>query len=231
MSVYQTMIRADQDSRELLRITPEQALYLPVWHCVASWIAGGARAPSFIGQTYPFPPVNGGPWAEHHMRLLEEEVGPSPETLPKTYKRTGSSASTNDANSTPTAPTAPTAKTDETPPVTHPAKGEQSPPVPAQDPAAPAPDPPRAKAAKPPAGKASTPAPARAPAAPAPDPPRGKPPRRPAGKASTPAPGGAPERPDTAASSERPGGEREHVQRLLREGGGLPEVRSGACRG
>lgn len=198
MSVYQTMIRADQDSRELLRITPEQALYLPVWHCVASWIAGGARAPSFIGQTYPFPRVNGGPWAEHHMRLLEEEVGPYPETLPKTYKRTGSSASTNDANSTPTAPTAPTG---ERPPVTHPAKGEQSPPVPAQDPAAPAPDPPRAKAAKPPAGKASTPA-----------------------------PGGAPERPDTAASSERPGVEREHVQPLIREAGDLPEVKRSPVR-
>ncbi|MGO9763104.1 MAG: replication-relaxation family protein [Solirubrobacteraceae bacterium] len=198
MSVYQTMIRADQDSRELLRITPEQALYLPVWHCVASWIAGGARAPSFIGQTYPFPRVNGGPWAEHHMRLLEEEVGPYPETLPKTYKRTGSSASTNDANSTPTAPTAPTG---ERPPVTHPAKGEQSPPVLAQDPAAPAPAPPRAKAAKPPAGKAITPA-----------------------------PGGAPKRPDTAASSERPDVEREHVQPLIREAGELPEVKRSPVR-
>ncbi len=102
MSVYQTMIRADQDSRELLRITPEQALYLPVWHCVASWIASGARAPSFIGQTYPFPKVNGGPWAQHHMRLLEQEVGPYPETLPKTYRRTGSSAQTERHNSDPT---------------------------------------------------------------------------------------------------------------------------------
>jgi hypothetical protein len=91
MSVYQTMIRADPDSRALLRITPEQALYLPVWNCIASWIAQGARAPSFIGRTYPFPKIRGGPWATHHLQLLEEKVGPYPETLPKTYKRTGSS--------------------------------------------------------------------------------------------------------------------------------------------
>ena len=91
MSVYQTMIRADLDSRELMGITPEQSLYLPVWHCLASLIAAGARAARFFGQTYPFEKLRGGPWAEHHMRLLEEAVGPYPEQLPKTYKRTGSS--------------------------------------------------------------------------------------------------------------------------------------------
>ena len=91
MSVYQTMIRSDQASRELLRITPEQALYLPVWHCLASWIADGRRALSFIGQTYAFPKLRDGPWARHHLGLLQDKVGPYPEVLPKTYRRSGSS--------------------------------------------------------------------------------------------------------------------------------------------
>ena len=39
-----------------MRVTPEQALNLPDHFCLASWIAGGARSASFIGQTYPFPP-------------------------------------------------------------------------------------------------------------------------------------------------------------------------------
>jgi hypothetical protein len=91
MSVYQTMIRADLESRELLGATPEQSLYLKVWHCLASWIASGARAQRFFGQTYPFVKLRDGPWAQHHMRLLEEIVGPYPETLPKTYWRERSS--------------------------------------------------------------------------------------------------------------------------------------------
>jgi hypothetical protein len=91
MSVYQTMIRADLESRELLGATPEQALYLKVWHCLASWIASGARAQRFFGQTYPFVKLRDGPWAQHHMKLLEETVGPYPETLPKTYWRERSS--------------------------------------------------------------------------------------------------------------------------------------------
>ena len=55
MAVYSTMIRDDPDSRARLRVTPEQILNLPVHYCLASWIAGGTRAASFIGQTFPFP--------------------------------------------------------------------------------------------------------------------------------------------------------------------------------
>ena len=55
MAVYETMIRAD--SRVYQRATPEQILNLPVWHFLASWIASGSRAPSFIGRTYPFPRI------------------------------------------------------------------------------------------------------------------------------------------------------------------------------
>ncbi len=94
MSVYQTMIRSDLESRELMGVTPEEVLYLKVWHCLASWMSAGARAKAFFGQTYPFPKLRNGPWAEHHLRLLEEQCGPYPEQMPKTYKRTGSSAET-----------------------------------------------------------------------------------------------------------------------------------------
>ena len=55
MAVYATMIRDDPDSRARLRVTPEQALNFPNHHCLASWIAGGTRIPSFIGQTYRWP--------------------------------------------------------------------------------------------------------------------------------------------------------------------------------
>ena len=91
MSIYQTMIRSDIESRELMGVTPEQALYLSVWLCLASWISGGARAARFYGQTYPFVKLRNGAWAQHHLRVLEEKTGPYPEQLPKTYKRTGSS--------------------------------------------------------------------------------------------------------------------------------------------
>lgn len=93
MSVFQTMIRSDIDSRELMGVTPEQALYLAVHFCLASWIAGGARAPRFYGQTYPFEKLRNGAWAQHHLHRLEEDCGPYPEVLPKTYRRTGPSAS------------------------------------------------------------------------------------------------------------------------------------------
>ena len=62
MAVYSTMIRDDPDSRARMRVTPEQILNLPVHFCLASWIAGGTRAASFIGQTFPFP--------RRHLRRL-----------------------------------------------------------------------------------------------------------------------------------------------------------------
>jgi hypothetical protein len=87
MSVYQTMIRGDLESRELMGAPPEQSMYLPVHYCLASWIVGGARVPLFVGETFPFEKVRGGPWAEHHLRVLEEAVGAYPETMPRTYNR------------------------------------------------------------------------------------------------------------------------------------------------
>jgi hypothetical protein len=91
MSVYQTMIRADLESRELMGTTPEESIYLPVHFALSSWIAGGARAGAFYGETFAFRKLRKGPWAEHHLRLLQGAVGPYPEKMPKTYKRLGSS--------------------------------------------------------------------------------------------------------------------------------------------
>jgi hypothetical protein len=83
MAVFSTMIRDDPDSRARLRVTPEQALNFPNYYCLASWIANGTRAPSFMGKTYPLPNV-GDEWAEHHLVSQAERVGPYPEQLEST---------------------------------------------------------------------------------------------------------------------------------------------------
>jgi hypothetical protein len=85
MAVYATMIRDDPDSRARLRVTPEQALNFPNYYCLASWIAGGTRAPSFMGQTYPLPDV-GEEWAQQHLAAQDERVGPYPEQLESTLQ-------------------------------------------------------------------------------------------------------------------------------------------------
>ena len=87
MAVYSTMIRDDPDSRARLRVTPEQALNFPNYYCLASWIANGTRAPSFMGQTYPLPDV-GEEWAEQHLAAQDERVGPYPEQLESTLAAT-----------------------------------------------------------------------------------------------------------------------------------------------
>ena len=77
MAVYSTMIRDDPDSRARLRVTPEQALNFPNYYCLASWIANGTRAPSFMGQTYPLPDV-GEEWAERAPRRAGQTRRPLP---------------------------------------------------------------------------------------------------------------------------------------------------------
>ena len=86
MAVYATMIRDDPDSRARLRVTPEQALNFPNHYCLASWIAMGARIPSFMGQTYAFPPHSDA-WARHHLADLAARVAPYPEQLESTLDR------------------------------------------------------------------------------------------------------------------------------------------------
>lgn len=104
MPVYQSMIRSDLESRELMGAPPEKTLRLPVHYCLASWIAGGARQEQFVGETYEFEKVRDGPWAEHHLRVLEETVGAYPETMPRTYKRHGDSTVAKDTPANGTAP-------------------------------------------------------------------------------------------------------------------------------
>ena len=87
MAVYSTMIRDDPDSRARMRVTPEQTLNLPVHFCLASWIAGGSRAASFIGQTFPFPTPISDTWARIHLERLREKVGPYPEVMASTLER------------------------------------------------------------------------------------------------------------------------------------------------
>ena len=88
MAVYSTMIRDDPDSRARLRVTPEQTLNLPVHYCLASWIAGGTRAASFIGQTFPFPARLADAWARTPPRSgSHDAVGPYPEALASTLER------------------------------------------------------------------------------------------------------------------------------------------------
>ena len=98
MAVYATMIRDDPDSRARLRVTPEQALNFPNYYCLASWIANGTRAPSFMGQTYPLPDV-GDEWAEHHLAAQDERVGPYPEQLESTLASHPTSAGADPAES------------------------------------------------------------------------------------------------------------------------------------
>ena len=85
MAVYATMIRDDPDSRARLRVTPEQALNFPNHHCLASWIAGGTRIPSFIGRTYQWPNASE-EWADQHLERMLDRVGPYPEELASTLE-------------------------------------------------------------------------------------------------------------------------------------------------
>ena len=87
MAVYSTMIRDDPGSRARMRVTPEQTLNLPVHFCLASWIAGGSRAASFVGETFPFPASISDAWARAHLEHLREKVGPYPEGMASTLER------------------------------------------------------------------------------------------------------------------------------------------------
>ena len=106
MAVYATMIRDDPDSRARLRVTPEQALNFPNYHCLASWIAGGTRIPSFIGQTYPWPRASD-QWARWHIEKMHQQVGPYPEELESTLAADVPAPDTTDGESSPPGPSEP----------------------------------------------------------------------------------------------------------------------------
>jgi len=87
MSVYQSMIRSDPDSRAQMRVTPEAILNLPRFHCLASWIVHGQRAGSFVGQTYEMPHDASDVWAQMHLAALDARVGEYPEKMAGTLRR------------------------------------------------------------------------------------------------------------------------------------------------
>jgi Replication-relaxation len=52
-TVYADVMRDDQPARRRTRVSPDALMHLPNFHAACSWIAGGARVPSFIAQTLP----------------------------------------------------------------------------------------------------------------------------------------------------------------------------------
>ena len=106
MAVYSTMIRDDPDSRARLRVTPEQLLNFPNYHCLASWIAHGTRAPAFTGETYPLPAIDDH-WAEHHLTAQAQRVGPYPDQLDSALDTRASATKPGSNGSDPAQDTAP----------------------------------------------------------------------------------------------------------------------------
>jgi len=100
MAVYSTMIHDDPDSRARLRVTPEQLLNFPNYHCLASWIADGTRAPCFIGQTYPWATDTTDAWAEDHVAQQTARVAPYPVRVDSTLDRTSADVTDPDTPST-----------------------------------------------------------------------------------------------------------------------------------
>ena len=97
MAVYATMIRDDPDARARMRVTPEQLLNFPNYYCLASWIGGGTRIPSFIGQTYRWPPTTD-EWSRRHLERMREHVGPYPEELASTLRADSADPQPNGTN-------------------------------------------------------------------------------------------------------------------------------------
>jgi Replication-relaxation len=64
-TVYADVMRDDQPARARARITPDALMHLPNFHAACSWIAGGARVPSFLASTYPM---------EHDERRIEHHI-------------------------------------------------------------------------------------------------------------------------------------------------------------
>lgn len=78
MALVSTMNQQDPDSRLYRRIGPELLLNIENYFCLCSWIAGGGRIGSFIGQTFEMPQQSRR-WAEENLWRMRERVGPLPE--------------------------------------------------------------------------------------------------------------------------------------------------------
>ncbi len=83
MALVSTMTQQDPDSRAYRRVGPEVMLNIENYFCLCSWIAGGARISSFIGQTFEMPgPAQG--WAERHLARMRAAVGTPPADFVRT---------------------------------------------------------------------------------------------------------------------------------------------------
>ncbi|HXE43790.1 MAG TPA: hypothetical protein VN635_01195 [Conexibacter sp.] len=87
MAVYTDMIREDTAARGRVRMTPDVFINMPNHHAMCTWIANGARAPSFIGQTIPMRPEEA--IIEHHLEAQRERGGYVPDRLPNPFPDVG----------------------------------------------------------------------------------------------------------------------------------------------
>jgi hypothetical protein len=83
MALVSTMTQQDPDSRAYRRVGPEVMLNIENYFCLCSWIAGGGRIGSFIGQTFEMPhPARR--WADEHLARLRAAVGTPPADFVRT---------------------------------------------------------------------------------------------------------------------------------------------------
>ena len=83
MALVSTMTQQDPDSRAYRRVGPEVMLNIENYFCLCSWIAGGGRIGSFIGQTFEMPRP-AWRWAEEHLARLRAAVGTPPADFVRT---------------------------------------------------------------------------------------------------------------------------------------------------
>ncbi len=83
MALVSTITQQDPDSRAYRRVGPEVMLNIENYFCLCSWIAGGGRIGSFIGQTFEMPrPARR--WADEHLARLRAAVGTPPADFVRT---------------------------------------------------------------------------------------------------------------------------------------------------
>jgi Replication-relaxation len=79
-TVYADVMRDDQPARQRTRISPDALMHLPNFHAACSWIAGGARVPSFIAQTLPM--EENANRIEAHLRAQRDRGAHYPGPIP-----------------------------------------------------------------------------------------------------------------------------------------------------
>jgi Replication-relaxation len=86
-TVYADVMRDDQPARQRTRISPDALMHLPNYHAACSWIAGGARVPSFIAETLPM--EENAERIEAHLRAQRERGAHYPGPIPPPNRLAG----------------------------------------------------------------------------------------------------------------------------------------------